>query len=67
MPDNDDNGSKPWWASSTIWLNGITIVTAMLTGLGYGFEPEDIAAITGLVTPILNVLLRVFVTSRPIQ
>lgn len=58
--------TKPWWASATLWTQFITIAVSVLAGLGAGIDPGLVAAITGLVAPLLTVLLRIFRTNQPI-
>ena len=62
----DEPMTKPWWASATLWTQFITIAVSVLAGLGAGIDPSLVAAITGLVAPVITVLLRIFRTNQPI-
>lgn len=56
--------SKPWWQSKTIWVNGLTLIAAILSET-YGpvpLSPETAA----IVLAIVNLVLRV-VTWQPID
>ncbi len=59
---------KPFWKSKTIWVNALTLLLSILTALaGSDFvDPKVVAIITGILIPIVNILLR-FVTNQPIS
>jgi hypothetical protein len=61
--------AKPWWQSSTVWLNAVGIVVAMLTGfleLDFIREIPSIQSWNVGILGVLNVVLRVFRTVAPV-
>lgn len=59
---------KSWWKSKTIWLNLITLlvgVAGVLAGEEW-INSQVVMAITSLVIPILNLILR-YLTEAPIE
>ena len=58
---------KPFWASKTLWVNFIALVTAISTAFGVdlGLNPETQVAIVGTVMSVVNIVLR-FVTEVPV-
>ena len=59
---------KPFWASKTIWANGLALVSSLSLGFGLdvGLDPEAQAAILGGVMAIVNIALR-FVTDSAVK
>jgi len=59
--------AKPFWASKTLWINFIALVTAISTAFGVdlGLDPEAQIAIVGTVMSVVNIVLR-FVTEAPV-
>lgn len=53
--------AKPWWMSKTLWLNALTILATLLTGLDQVIDSEIL--ITALAA--INFLLRL-VTDKPV-
>ena len=64
------SNGKPVWASKTIWVNSLTFlagVAAVLVDVPLIAEnPKATAAVTMVVLPLLNNLLRL-VTSEPVS
>lgn len=59
---------KKLWKSKTFWVNALTMAVsgvAYLSDLDF-LPPEAVAVATGLVVPILNVILR-YVTKDAIE
>jgi len=60
---------KPWYRSSTVWLNSIGIAAALLTGfleLDFIREIPSIQSWNIGILGVLNVILRVFRTVAPV-
>ena len=61
--------SKPWWQSKTLWLNALAAVLTALeasTGALQPFLPVNYYAAMALALPVANALLRV-VTTRSLN
>ena len=54
---------KPWYTSKTLWVNAIGL--ALGIAVAVGLSDTQVAMYTGIVLPILNVILRA-VTGEPI-
>lgn len=58
--------AKPWWASKTLWANGIAVLAAGLTVTGVAdLTPEVQAEIVAVIIGGVNIALR-FMTKDPI-
>jgi uncharacterized membrane-anchored protein len=58
--------AKPWWASKTLWANGIAVIAAGLTITGVAdLTPEMQAEIVAVIIGGVNIALR-FVTKDAI-
>ena len=60
--------TKPWYASKTVWFNGLTIVIAVATY--FGFTPDQtlftqVSTFLVSFAPVVNLGLRFF-TKKPI-
>lgn len=58
---------KPWYLSKTVWANLITLVLATFSTMIESrlIDPEQMLILTGLLLPILNLVLR-WLTDEPI-
>ena len=62
---------KKWYESKTIWVNTLTLIIS-ITGVvvssasDVGISPHVVLILTGVVIPILNVILR-FITNEAIS
>ena len=59
------NKSKPFWASKTIWVNGLSFIAAITGayGLDLGLDETAQASIVGGVMAVANVALRLMTKS----
>jgi hypothetical protein len=60
--------TKPWYASKTIWFNGVTIIVAIATFFGWTPDQAIASAATAFLvaaSPFVNLALRFF-TKQPI-
>ena len=58
--------AKRWWTSKTIWVNGLAMLSAVVTALaGLEFMQQYAQILLGIVTGV-NIVLR-FVTNRPVR
>ena len=49
---------KPWYASKTIWANGVAAVAAVAAAFGLDIYPEQQAALVGGIMAAVNIGLR---------
>jgi len=59
---------KPWYLSKVVWFNGVTIIVAVATFLGWTPDQNLMAQLTAFLTaiaPVVNLGLR-FVTNSSI-
>lgn len=56
---------KPFWASKTLWVNGIAFVAAITGALGLdlGLDAEAQASLVGGVMAAVNIVLRLTTTA----
>ena len=59
---------KPWYASKTLWFNGLTIIVAVATY--FGWTPDQslfqlVSHVLVAVAPAVNMMLRLY-THRPV-
>ena len=59
--------SKPWYQSRTVILNCVIAIIAIIGLLLNMPEFKEYTPYMVLVTNILNVMIRVFLTSQPIE
>ena len=57
---------KPFWASKTIWVNGVSVLAAILgaagiASIGVEVQAEAVAVVMG----VINIVLR-FMTDKPV-
>lgn len=62
---------KLWYQSVTVWVNVVSFLTLAAALLNTGdyaalFTPE-LLKIVGLIVALLNIAVRVFVTTEPIE
>ena len=55
---------KPWYLSKTIILQVVSAGLTIAAGFGLALTPEQTAAVTGLVVPILTAIDRLFFTKK---
>lgn len=62
------DSSKPWWASKTVWANVIAFVATISAAFGFdlGLDAETQGMVIAAVMAIVNVVLRLFFTTKPI-
>ena len=58
--------SNPFWTSRTIWVNGVSVIAAILgaagiASIGAEVQAETVAVIMG----VINIVLR-FMTDKPV-
>ena len=59
---------KPWYASKTLWFNGVTIIVAVATYFGWTIDQNLFQTVTTVLlsaSPIVNFGLR-FLTTKPV-
>ena len=61
--------SVPWYKSWTLWVNLFALVVYVAMGLGFqGFKAEPwVGEIGGVIVVIINLILRYYRTSAPID
>ena len=62
---------KKWYTSKTVWANVLALVIGIVYvvvngGAEIGVAPQVIALLTGIVIPIINVVLR-FLTNKGVE
>jgi hypothetical protein len=60
--------TKSWYASKTLWFNGLTVLVVVATFLGWTPNQDLANQATGIlvtIAPVLNIVLRL-VTKQPI-
>jgi hypothetical protein len=59
---------KPFWASKTLWANGIALVGSVGISLGFdmGFTPEVQGTLVAGVMAVVNIILR-FMTKDAVR
>lgn len=60
------NNTKPIWQSKTVWLNAIAALLAAYDQIA-PFIPAEWVPKAAAVVGVLNILLRVFSTSKPVR
>ena len=52
--------TKPFWASKTIWINGVALAgsVGVATGFDLGLTPEVQASTVATIMAIVNIILR---------
>ena len=62
-------GTKAWYQSWTIWANLLALVLVVANGIGFaGFQPDPwVVEVGTVITLVINILLRYFHTSQPIE
>ena len=57
--------SKPFWASRTLWINGIALIAAVTGALGVdlGLDAETQTALVAGVMAVVNIVLRLVTDS----
>lgn len=68
--DRDIMPIKPWWRSKIFWINALTLAASII-GIVAASEfvrdnPQLVLVLTGLVIPVINVILR-WLTDEPIS
>lgn len=61
--------TKPWYKSKVIWFNVITTIIALATELSNATDitTESMLKIYAAVMTVGNIILRVFLTEKPIS
>ena len=62
---------KNWYESKTVWVNILTLALGIIgifvtSATDLGIPPQTVAILTGIVVPIINVVLR-FITNEGIK
>jgi len=60
--------TKPWYASKTIWFNGVTVIVAVATFFGWTLDQALFTQITTALlalSPFVNLIIRLY-TKQPI-
>ena len=59
--------AKKWYASKTLWFNGLALVAAVVANYGYTGElPADWAVFVPGIVIVINLVLRL-VTKQPLK
>lgn len=61
------NPVKPWWTSTTIWVNGLTLLSLGAMEVQKWELPDEWKARVVAFLAVVNLLLRVFKTSDPVK
>ena len=64
---NDEMGSKPFWASKTMWVNAVGFLATISVAMGWDLgltETVQMEIVVG-IWAVANIILR-FVTKAPI-
>lgn len=61
------NPTKRWWQSRTVILNCVIAIIAIVGLLANMPEFQHLTPWLILITNVLNILVRVFLTSQPIE
>lgn len=61
--------AKAWYQSWTIWANLLALALVVANGIGFAdFEPAPwVVEVGTVITLVINILLRYFRTSQPIE
>jgi len=57
---------KKWYQSKTVWLNILTLALGLATVIAKILPAPTGFAITAIVIPVLNLVLRIWFTGQPI-
>ena len=61
--------TKAWYRSWTIWANVLALALVVANGIGFAdFRPDPwVVEVGTVITLVINILLRYFRTSQPIE
>ena len=61
-------GKKPFWASKTLWVNGVALVgsVAITFGWDFGLTPEVQGSVVTAIMGVVNIVLR-FTTNSAVR